>query len=165
LRLSRILVSTPTRHLGCNGVAPEIAIKAFDDDTISDLILHVRYTARDGGQTLAAPARAGLVGELNRAAGNHLVQLISVRHDFRQQWAAYRTAASGPLTLSLTDEYFPYLFRTRVQIDASTIRWYSDSGPIVPTTPPTVVGQTVTVNGLPLNLENAYLLVGYTLST
>jgi hypothetical protein len=141
-------------------------IKAFDYDTISDLILHVRYTARDGGQKLATAARTGLDGELNRAAGNHLVHLISVRHDFPQQWAAYRAATSGSLTLKLTDECFPYLFRTRVQIVASEIKWYSDSGLIsgaATTQGSAELSSTIQTTGLARSLKNAYALVSYTL--
>jgi hypothetical protein len=32
------------------------AIPSFDYSTITDVILHIRYTARDGGQALAGPA-------------------------------------------------------------------------------------------------------------
>lgn len=127
----------------------------------------MRYTARDGGQTLATQVHDNLVVELNRAAGNHLVQLISVRHDFPQQWVAYRAATSGPLSVKLTDECFPYLFRTRVQIVASDTKWYSDSGLIsgAATKPVSSLGLplTIEVTGLARSLNNAYALVSYTL--
>lgn len=139
--------------------------KAFDYSTISDLILHVRYTARDGGQTLATAARGSLVDELKRAEGKHLVQLISVRQDFPQQWAAYRATTNESLTLTLTDEYFPYLFRTRVQIAASEIKWYSDSGLIsgAAATQVSAAGLplTIEVTGLAHSLKDVYALVIY----
>lgn len=141
--------------------------RAFDYSTISDLILHVRYTARDGGQALSAKAHESLVNELNNAAGSPLVQLISIRHDFSQQWAAYRAGSDSSLKLTLSDEYFPYLFRTRVHIDVSTITYYSDSAQIngITTTAATAELKTITVNGLNKDLKNAYLLIPYTLAS
>lgn len=142
-------------------------IKAFDYSTISDLILHVRYTARDGGQSLAAKAHDSLVNELINAAGSPLVQLISLRHDFSQHWAAYRASSDPSLKLTLSDEYFPYLFRTRVHVDPSTITYYSDSAQIngITTTATQAEPRTITVSGLKNDLKNVYLLIPYTLTS
>lgn len=56
--------------------------RQFDYDTISDVILHPRYTARQGGAELRRKAVEHInefVGEVN-AAG--LALLFSLKHDF-----------------------------------------------------------------------------------
>lgn len=82
----------------------------FDYNTISDVILHVRYTAREGGGLLrnAAIARGKqLIGEA-QAAGS--VRLFTVRHEFPTQWAQFQSQAPGPgeLTLNLRAEHYPF---------------------------------------------------------
>lgn len=141
--------------------------RAFDYSTISDLILHVRYTAREGGQALAAKAHDSLVNELKNAAGSPLMQLISIRHDFSQQWAAYRAGSDSSLKLTLSDEYFPYLFRTRVHVDPSTITYYSDSAQIngITTTAAAAESKIITVSELSKDLQNVYLLIPYTVAS
>ena len=51
--------------------------------------MHLRYTARDGGVLLRAAAREATVA--TRADINDLAQarLVSVRHEFPQQWARF----------------------------------------------------------------------------
>ncbi|WP_433222035.1 neuraminidase-like domain-containing protein [Dactylosporangium sp. CS-047395] len=62
----------------------------FDPATISDVVLHVRYTARDAGETLAGPARQTVRTQLNDialAAGHAgLYQLISARQQYGGAW-------------------------------------------------------------------------------
>ncbi len=92
--------------------------RQFDYDTISDVILHVRYTAREGGGLL----RQGAVAHNNdlfaeaRAVG--AVRLFSVRHEFPGEWARLQPApAAGQrhaLTLNLRPEHFPFWSQGRL---------------------------------------------------
>jgi hypothetical protein len=58
----------------------------FDYNTISDVILHMRYTAREGGGLLRRGAIKNLqiIFDEARAAGS--VRMFSVRHEFPQEW-------------------------------------------------------------------------------
>ena len=54
----------------------------FDYDTISDVILHIRYTAREGGGLLHDGAVANLKTRIDEAQAAGSVRLFSIRHEF-----------------------------------------------------------------------------------
>lgn len=92
----------------------------FDYESISDVILHIRYTAREGGDPLKSGAKAQILAELdaNQAAGAS--RLFSVRHEFPGAWEALRTrpaSAEGQheLVLPIREEHFPYWSKGRVR--------------------------------------------------
>lgn len=58
----------------------------FDFDSITDLVLHLNYTAREGGDALR---RAASTASCGRLPGNGM-RLFDVRHDFPDAWAALR---------------------------------------------------------------------------
>lgn len=93
--------------------------RQFDYDTISDVILHLRYTAREGGGLL----RKGAAGELKalvdagQAVGS--VRLFSVRHEFPGEWARFQNQTPGAdqrfeLALTLRDEHYPFWSQGRL---------------------------------------------------
>ncbi|MDZ4267130.1 MAG: hypothetical protein U1D00_15790 [Mycobacterium sp.] len=91
--------------------------RLFDYDTISDVVLHMRLTAREGGE----PVRTEALERLNKltkgengTAGR--VRLFSVRHEFPNAWAAFTAAdePGAPLTLTLTRDMFPYWSASRI---------------------------------------------------
>ena len=91
----------------------------FDYETISDVILHIRYTAREGGQLLrnAAVEHVGDLIAESQAAGS--VRLFSVPHEFPGEWARFRTQAAVlnqrvPIELELRNEHYPYWSRGRL---------------------------------------------------
>ncbi len=59
---------------------------AFDLATISDVILHVEYTARDGGMQLAEAARAARQKALPEEGF-----YTSLRHQFAHQWESFKS--------------------------------------------------------------------------
>lgn len=69
--------------------------KAFDYDTIADLVLHVRYTARDGGDGYSRTVASGLVAALNMIPTDGLKLLVSLRHDFPAEWRALQAEGGG----------------------------------------------------------------------
>jgi SAM-dependent methyltransferase len=83
----------------------------FDLDTLSDAVLHVNYTAREGGDVLRRAA--------NESAQEHLpgagLRLFDVRHDFPEAWHRLHRPAGGGrgkpglLPLRLGRERFPFL--------------------------------------------------------
>jgi hypothetical protein len=65
-------------------------LRQFDYDTISDVILQLRYTAVNGGERLKANASAALntfinnVSELSQREG--LFAIFDLKHDFPNEW-------------------------------------------------------------------------------
>ncbi len=89
---------------------------AFDFETISDVVLHLRYTAREGGVMLSKAARETL--EAIIADPNILAQarLVSLRHEFPTEWKRFllptdATTLKQELTVDLPMERFPFRFR------------------------------------------------------
>lgn len=89
----------------------------FDYDTISDVVMHIRYTAREGGDALGKPALADLKAKIETAEAHGCTRLFSLRHDFPVAWAAYKAAPKvagkfRPITIKLTPQHYPYWSRT-----------------------------------------------------
>src|SRR5262249_8192994 len=61
----------------------------FDYNTIADVILHIRYTARDGGAPLRQKAQESLENLLGAAGSTGLSLLASLNHDFPNEWRHY----------------------------------------------------------------------------
>jgi hypothetical protein len=70
----------------------------FDFNSISDVILHLKYTARDGGKRLAQAAVSPPLSGL---------RLFNVRHEFPADWYRFLQQTDA-LTFDLRDEMFPY---------------------------------------------------------
>ena len=90
-------------------------VRQFDFDTITDVILHVRYTAREGGEALKAAAVKNLQTQINKAQTVGSVRLLSVRSEFPSEWARFRqvkivpaTTPTAGLSLALRPEHYPY---------------------------------------------------------
>ncbi|MEU8248861.1 hypothetical protein [Nonomuraea sp. NPDC048916] len=91
----------------------------FDYETISDVIFHLRYTARDGGDPLRRGAMDSLKAAMERAEGVGNVRLFSVRQEFPTEWARFRTRepAAGErheLALTFRPEHYPFWSQGRL---------------------------------------------------
>ena len=95
--------------------------RPFDYETISDIVLHIRYTARDGGDTLKKACQASLNAALKalKSQGDEkndvgLARLFSLRHEFPTEW----NRLLGPpdavgvqgQEFVITKSRFPFLF-------------------------------------------------------
>ena len=108
----------PFEALGVAGSQWQLTLPAdvrqFDFDTITDAVIHVRYTAREGGDAIAAAATANLQSLIQKAQTVGSIRLFSVRHDFPSQWAKFTSTAisalvpSAELQLSLVPELYPF---------------------------------------------------------
>jgi hypothetical protein len=92
--------------------------QTFDYNTISDVILHIRYTARQGGGLLRTGALEALQTLIDEAAAAGSVRLFSLRHEFPMAWAAFKTAAATdsnalPLKINLTPQHYPFWSQTK----------------------------------------------------
>ncbi|MDI1463145.1 hypothetical protein QEZ54_19380 [Catellatospora sp. KI3] len=91
--------------------------RQFDYGTISDVVLTVRYTARDGGAQLRGKAVDRVEELVTEASTSGLVRLLSLRQDFPAQWHAF-TTGEADFTADLTAVHLPYFAKDEtVQID------------------------------------------------
>jgi hypothetical protein len=96
---------------------------AWDLDTVSDVILKIDYTAREGGGLLRDVARESLQDALVVPAGEDgalappLQRLFSARHEFPGAWHRFlhpdQPGGMHQLTLPITAEHYPYSVRGR----------------------------------------------------
>jgi hypothetical protein len=134
-----------------------VKVPQFNVDTVADVILHVRYTAREGGTILRDAAASELQTAIEQASALGSVRLLSVRHDFPTEWARFATAtpnSSGvvPVELTLRPEHYPYwstvladgdLTIRKLQVlkpDLSELTWYDSADKTVAGTIPDAVG-------------------------
>jgi len=78
---------------------------AFDYATISDVILHVRYTARQGVDP--AKVKTALDDLFQEVSQSNLALLFSLRHDFPTEWSTFVNGA-GDFTATIRRDHFPY---------------------------------------------------------
>ena len=80
--------------------------RAFDYDTISDVILHIRYTARQGVEP--GKVKAALDALFQQATQSNLALLFSLRHDFPTEWAALvNGTAANPFAATIRRDSLP----------------------------------------------------------
>ncbi len=112
-------------------------LRQFDYDTISDVILHMRYTAREGGEPLKQRATIELQTALNefmRSAGQSgLARVFSLRHEFSSDWYRFLNPPAGSpgyqtLTMALTKEHLPFLFQGKT-VTIQAIELFVKLGP------------------------------------
>jgi hypothetical protein len=108
-------------------------LRAFDYMTISDVILHIRYTAREAGHPLGTQATKELKKILKDQSSQAL--LFCLRYDFPTQWSAF-VNGTGDFAVRLEKQYFPYAVQnaTKLTIDALTLHAQS-AGTVASTTP------------------------------
>lgn len=87
----------------------------FDYSTISDVIVHLQYTARDGGEELKNKASEAVKNKLKDFAlaenRSGLYLLISSRHEFGSNWQKFLNPDSGKskmLTVDISPDRFPF---------------------------------------------------------
>jgi hypothetical protein len=111
--------------------------RQFDYTTISDVILHLRYTARDGGTQL----RQAAIGHLSAVLGatnqpdpdapddSGPVLLLSLRNDFAGEW--HRFINGDALSLSFGRNRFPYIAQGRpIEVRAIGIVALTGAAPV-----------------------------------
>ncbi|GLV54149.1 hypothetical protein KDH_09980 [Dictyobacter sp. S3.2.2.5] len=82
-----------------------VTYPAFDYATISDVILHIRYTARQGiDPTKVKEALASLFSQSEQS---NLALLFNLRYDFPSEWSAFVNGTAS-FTAIIRRDYFPY---------------------------------------------------------
>lgn len=86
-------------------------IRQFDYATIADVILHVKYTAREGGSTLRGLAETSLIERLTEIKqqlsqiGLHIA--LNMKHDLPNEW--HLLTKTGFVELKIDKSRLPYL--------------------------------------------------------
>jgi hypothetical protein len=90
------------------------SIRPFDYNSISDVVMHVSYTARDGGDAWKTQIDESILPALNDlgtlvSAATPMRRLFSVRREFPGAWNQLLNAAaeSRSCTFQLTKQHFP----------------------------------------------------------
>lgn len=95
--------------------------RQFDYDTIADVIIHFRYTAREGGDLLRNSAVANLKTRIEEAQAAGSVRLFSMRHEFPTEWAKFKSVKikgatkTAELTLKLQEKHYPFWSKGRLE--------------------------------------------------
>jgi len=84
--------------------------RAFDYGAISDAILHIRYTARQGVDP--TKVKTALDDLFQQADQDGLALLFSLRRDFPTEWAAF-VSGTGNFTATIRKDYFPYFTQSQ----------------------------------------------------
>jgi len=99
------------------------SLRQFDYGTISDVILHINYTAREAG----GPFKTGVIGHLrdyfSEAAATPGMLLLDLRREFPTQWSRFvdptNTAAGNVFELTMSPDLFRFRDADRkLQINA-----------------------------------------------
>lgn len=98
-------------------------LRQFDYDTISDVILHLRYTAREDAGQFKEAAIGHLQTVLqNSSPGLRLRRMFDLRREFATEWYAFLHPAAGghkTLQIRLTRDHFPLLGKdSDIQVEA-----------------------------------------------
>lgn len=93
-------------------------VRQFDYNTVSDVILHVKYTAREGGSSLRGLAETSLKDRLNEIkqqlsqTGLHIA--LNMKQDLTNEWLLLKN--NGTVNLTIDKSRLPYMAQT---IDAA----------------------------------------------
>ncbi len=105
----------------------------FDFASLSDIILHISYTSRNGGGQFAVGASANVQDNLPLGTA----RLFSLRHEFATEWYKFLNPVGGAdqeLVIELKAEHFPFFIRNKLsalQIKNMDIFVESKSDPAV----------------------------------
>jgi hypothetical protein len=84
-------------------------LRPFDYDTITDVLLHLRYTALDGGDALGRVALEAAQKKFTTATSSPLAVAIDLRSDYPAEWNGFRS--SGQMALPAVDQLLPFWTR------------------------------------------------------
>ena len=85
-------------------------LRQFDYNSISEVVLHIRYTARQGGVQLAQGATSFIKDEIIAVANQSgLSRLFSLKHDFPTEWHKYIASENEDFQATISRDHFPYI--------------------------------------------------------
>lgn len=136
--------------------------RQFNYDSISDVILHLRYTAREGGSLLRSGAISNGKELIAAGESSASIRLFSVRHEFPREWHRFKTQAPAAgqryeLALTLRPEHYPFWAQTQMN-RVSRINLLARSGQSSLTVADSAInGTSVTLANDDPTLENLFI--------
>lgn len=108
------------------GITMPQANNQFDFSTMSDFIIHIQYTARDGSANLATAAQT----HVNDTLPTSGVQLLSLKHQFPTAWHRFlypdEVGADQELMLDLKTEHYPFYTRGKSTLGVTLLNFVVD---------------------------------------
>lgn len=90
-------------------------LRSFDYSSITDVLFHVRYTARDGGGDFRSAVQTNLRSGLNqmilKTGRTGLFHAFDLRRDHPDLW--YRLVSTGSESLTLDHDWLPYFITSQ----------------------------------------------------
>ena len=124
--------------------------RPFDYATISDVVLHVRYTAREGGDPMGSQSTKELQTMLAAAGQAPQYLMFCLRYDFPTEWSAF-VNGTGAFAAALQKSFFPYSVQSaKVTVSKLTLYTQNPAGTSVSSLTP-----TVDLTALSANLNSA----------
>jgi hypothetical protein len=123
--------------------------RQFDYNTISDVILHLRYTARQGGAQVRQAAVTHVQALVEEAGTSGFAQLFSLRHDFPTEWHRF-VIGEDDFKATVKKEFFPYVVQGK-HIDLNQANLFAIQGddlepPATPVAPGLLAGYSEQLN-------------------
>jgi hypothetical protein len=105
-------------------------LRAFDYSTIADVILHVRYTAREAGGALGQAATKELLKSFADATRSPQALILNLKYDFPTEWAAFvNGAGASPFTATIDTPFLPYYVQSLPKTTViGAVRAFCDDG-------------------------------------
>ncbi|KAI1293914.1 hypothetical protein F5Y03DRAFT_411206 [Xylaria venustula] len=104
-------------------------LRQFDYRSISDVVVHLRYTARDGGATLRKAAAAAAIATIKAAVPRMatLSMLVDIRQDAPDSWFSLSlpTSVSKVIPMRSVAERLPYYAKTAAGIQIKEVVIYA----------------------------------------
>ncbi|HXW22472.1 MAG TPA: hypothetical protein VEK14_06145, partial [Rhodomicrobium sp.] len=141
LREDRFLPFEGAGAFGVFNLSLASQIRAFDYSTISDVILHIRHTARPAGNPLASQATKELaqmldaVSQSSQALQPPLALMFCLRYDFPTEWSAFINGSSS-FQVVLQKYYFPYMVQSAPKLTIDGLKLYAVNGSQIAGTAP-----------------------------
>jgi Tc toxin complex TcA C-terminal TcB-binding domain len=158
-------------------------LRAFDYSTISDVIVHVRYTAREAGGSLGQSATKELLKIFADASRSPQALILNLRYDFPTEWAAFvNGAGASPFTATIDTSFLPYYVQSMKKTTIiGAVRAFCDDGKggLAQLSLPAATALTGSLSGAggatltlradtkvltPSASKQVYLVIGYTTS-
>jgi hypothetical protein len=102
-------------------------IRLFDYDSIDDVILQIRYTARPAGDPLASQATKELAQMLDTAGKSGQALILCLRNDFPVEWNAF-VNGTGDFSATLSRRRFPYIGQGTPKLTIDAVTLYAANG-------------------------------------
>jgi Tc toxin complex TcA C-terminal TcB-binding domain len=113
-------------------------LAAFDYATITDVILHIRYTAREAGDPLGSQATKELQAMFDSAEQSSQALLLCLRFDFPTEWAVF-VSKGAEFKATLARALFPYAVQGAKKLTIDALTLYSADGESIASSTPTTV--------------------------